>query len=182
VEGRFGRLNLYLRNLTAICTQRDGEIDFGDIVKRPPIAWKPFAFIRSPYRYGCSILCNHPVDPEFKGALRDKEIWVRRWENDEVIADNAMPYFPGRKEFRQSRTTLKAPDTAPTWTLIWCKMARYELWAQYFGSSLKLELFRNFWLCRFCGEGQYAAIDAYRALLPFLLPLAPETAHSKILD
>ncbi|CAG0916515.1 unnamed protein product [Notodromas monacha] len=54
---------------------RDEEVNFGDIVRRPPVAWKPFAFIRSPYRYGCSILCNHPVDPEFRGALRDKEIW-----------------------------------------------------------------------------------------------------------
>ncbi len=37
-------------------------------------------------------------------------------------------------------------------------------------------------MCRFRSEGQYAAIDAYRALLPFLLPLAPETAYSKILE
>ncbi len=37
-------------------------------------------------------------------------------------------------------------------------------------------------MCRFRAEGQYTAIDAYRALLPFLLPLAPETAHSKNLE
>ncbi len=35
---------------------------------------------------------------------------------------------------------------------------------------------------RFCVEGQYVAIDAYRALLPFLLPLAPETANSKFFE
>lgn len=44
-----------------------------------PVALRPFAELYNPFSYGCSLLCNHPVDREAKDILKKaRESWVRK--------------------------------------------------------------------------------------------------------
>lgn len=35
-----------------------------------PIILKPLASLYNPYPYGCSVLCNHPLDSEIKDLVK----------------------------------------------------------------------------------------------------------------
>ncbi|XP_045476995.1 uncharacterized protein LOC123682435 [Harmonia axyridis] len=56
---------------------QDKNFDFSPESRPAPFLLKPLAGIYNPYRYGCSLLCNHPTDEEARELLRRaKDTWV----------------------------------------------------------------------------------------------------------
>ncbi|XP_044758948.1 uncharacterized protein LOC123316787 [Coccinella septempunctata] len=57
---------------------RSGKnLDFKPDARPAPFVLKPLAGIYNPYRYGCSLLCNHPTDEDARELLRRaKDTWV----------------------------------------------------------------------------------------------------------
>ncbi|TRY76254.1 hypothetical protein TCAL_12234, partial [Tigriopus californicus] len=56
-------------------------LTFKDIVGPAPIVQRPYDTLNNPYPYGCSKLCNHPIDTELRRAYtevleRAKENWA----------------------------------------------------------------------------------------------------------
>ncbi|XP_022163033.1 uncharacterized protein LOC111028616 [Myzus persicae] len=51
--------------------QKDETIDITGVSCNPaPIVLKPLASLYNPYPYGCSVLCNHPLDSEIKDLVK----------------------------------------------------------------------------------------------------------------
>ena len=59
------------------------SLPFTSIAGPAPVIKRPYDGLSNPYPYGCSKLCNHPIDAEIKKEYKDilkkaKESWVRR--------------------------------------------------------------------------------------------------------
>ncbi|XP_043504945.1 uncharacterized protein LOC122525966 isoform X2 [Polistes fuscatus] len=53
------------------------HVELSAFTKPAPFALRPYAGLFNPYSYGCSVLCNHPVDNEAKEVVRRaKDTWA----------------------------------------------------------------------------------------------------------
>ncbi|KAI4499525.1 hypothetical protein M0802_005421 [Mischocyttarus mexicanus] len=53
------------------------HVELSAFTKPAPFALRPYAGLFNPYSYGCSVLCNHPVDNEAKKVVRRaKDTWA----------------------------------------------------------------------------------------------------------
>ena len=51
-----------------------------EVIAQPaPRTLRPLANITNPYPYGCSVLCNHPRDPELKDVVWRSGLWVIKY-------------------------------------------------------------------------------------------------------
>ncbi|XP_025416171.1 uncharacterized protein LOC112687588 [Sipha flava] len=65
--------------------QKDDSIDITGIsCNQAPIVLKPLASLYNPYPYGCSVLCNHPLDSEIKDLVKKAK--------DALVMDPRSPH------------------------------------------------------------------------------------------
>ena len=64
------------RKLGHLAVQKPVNIHLEVIAVPAPRTLRPLAGIPNPYPYGCSVLCNHPRDPELRDVVWRSKILV----------------------------------------------------------------------------------------------------------
>ncbi|XP_018566349.1 uncharacterized protein LOC108907241 [Anoplophora glabripennis] len=101
-------------------TEKTKTVQLRAIAKPAPFILKRFAGLYNPYPYGCSLLCNHPIDNEAKELLRKaKDNWgvegknVLLAEEIEAIRETLRQISTNEPTFVQTNIILPQVESVP---------------------------------------------------------------------